>query len=110
MKMKVQLIIQTKSGSTATTEIATLERGESGRLPPAQQAGYKPAALSVGHHSEKALHIGRRPYKQQMRWTMIGAHRLLQVRARVLNQQLRGDFERWYPEPRTTTEPVSLAA
>jgi hypothetical protein len=27
--------------------------------------------------------------KQQMRWTMTGAHRLLQVRTRVLNQQLR---------------------
>ena len=27
--------------------------------------------------------------KQQMRWTMAGAHRLLQVRTRVLNQQLR---------------------
>ncbi len=48
--------------------------------------------------------------KQQMRWTMNGAHRLLQVRARVLNQQLRGDFERWHPELRTASEPVRLAA
>jgi hypothetical protein len=32
--------------------------------------------------------------KQQMRWTPTGAHQLLQVRARVLNKQLRGDFER----------------
>jgi hypothetical protein len=32
--------------------------------------------------------------RQQIRWTPSGAHRLLQVRARVLNQQLRGDFER----------------
>jgi hypothetical protein len=32
MKMKVQLIIEDKSGSTATTEIATLERGESDEL------------------------------------------------------------------------------
>ena len=44
------------------------------------------------------------------RWTMNGAHRLLQVRARVLNQQLRGDFERWHPELRTASEPVRLAA
>jgi hypothetical protein len=32
MKMKVQLIIEDKSGSTATTETATLERGESDEL------------------------------------------------------------------------------
>jgi hypothetical protein len=48
--------------------------------------------------------------KQQMRWTLNGAHRLLQVRARVLNQQLRGDFERWHPELRTAAYPVRLAA
>ena len=36
--------------------------------------------------------------RQQMRWTLNGAHRLLQVRVRVLNQQLRGNFERWHPE------------
>ena len=39
-----------------------------------------------------------------------GAHRLLQVSARVLNQQLRGDFERWHPELRTAAYPVRLAA
>jgi hypothetical protein len=33
--------------------------------------------------------------KQQMRSTPRGAHSLLQVRSRVLNQQLRGAFERW---------------
>ena len=48
--------------------------------------------------------------KQQMRWTMTGAHRLLQVRTRVHNQQLRHDFERWHPELRTTADPVLLAA
>src|SRR5437016_14217927 len=33
------------------------------RLRSAQQAGYKPAASSVGHHTKEPLHIGRRPYK-----------------------------------------------
>ena len=36
--------------------------------------------------------------KQQMRWTERGAHLLLQVRTKVLNDQLRGTFEEWYPE------------
>jgi len=35
--------------------------------------------------------------KQQMRWTKQGAHLLLQVRAQVLNNDLRATFERWYP-------------
>ena len=44
--------------------------------------------------------------KQQMRWTPRGAHLLLQVRTRVLNDDLAGDFHRWHlgfthspPEP-----------
>jgi hypothetical protein len=48
--------------------------------------------------------------KQQMRWTPTGAHRLLQVRARVLNKQLRGDFECWYPQLRAASADMSLAA
>ena len=35
--------------------------------------------------------------KQQMRWTPRGAHLLLQVRTRVLNDELAADFQRWYP-------------
>jgi hypothetical protein len=36
--------------------------------------------------------------KQQMRWSPRGAHLLLQVRTRVLNDDLAGDFARWYPD------------
>ncbi len=35
--------------------------------------------------------------KQQMRWTRQGAHLLLQTRTRVLNDELRTQFEVWYP-------------
>ena len=35
--------------------------------------------------------------KQQMRWTPRGAHLLVQIRTRVLNDQLPDDFHRWYP-------------
>src|SRR5450631_1355250 len=48
--------------------------------------------------------------KQQMRWTMAGPHWLLQVRTRVLNQQLRNDFERWHPQLRAAADPVRQAA
>jgi len=35
--------------------------------------------------------------KQQMRWTPKGAHLLLQVRTKVLNDELGGAFHNWYP-------------
>ena len=35
--------------------------------------------------------------KQQMRWTRKGAHLLLQVRVKTLNEDLRSHFENWYP-------------
>jgi hypothetical protein len=35
--------------------------------------------------------------KQQMRWTPPGAHLLLQIRTRVLNDTLTNDYRRWYP-------------
>src|SRR5271165_5213681 len=42
--------------------------------------------------------------KQQMRWTESGAHNLLQVRTKVLNDQLRESFVRWYPGMQTAQE------
>ena len=51
--------------------------------------------------------------KQQMRWTKRGAHLLLQVRTRVLNEEYRETFSGWYPGMRVTsgTEgPQELAA
>ena len=48
--------------------------------------------------------------KQQMRWTPSGAHALLQVRTRVLNEDLRSTFERWYPGLKPDIEPTRDAA
>jgi hypothetical protein len=48
--------------------------------------------------------------RQQMRWTPTGAHQLLQVRTRLLNRQLRGDFERWHPRLRSACDQFRLAA
>ncbi|HEY6764312.1 MAG TPA: ISKra4 family transposase [Candidatus Sulfotelmatobacter sp.] len=35
--------------------------------------------------------------KQQMQWTLRGAHLLLQTRTKVLNDELEGTFRKWYP-------------
>ncbi len=49
--------------------------------------------------------------KQHMRWTPRGAHLLLQIRTRILNNDLTHDFHRWYPSfTHTTTDRHDLAA
>jgi len=47
---------------------------------------------------------------QQMRWTKKGADLLLQVRAQVLNEDLRPTFERWYPAMTSTDVSAARAA
>ena len=42
--------------------------------------------------------------KQQMRWAPKSAHLLLQVRAKVLNDELAEVFQRWYPAFDAPTE------
>ena len=51
--------------------------------------------------------------KQQMQWTLRGAHLLLQTRTMVLNEDLDDLFRRWYPKFRSqpqTQEPERKAA
>jgi hypothetical protein len=48
--------------------------------------------------------------KQQMSWSRRGAHLLLQVRTRVLNEELRGKFESWYPGLGGNSEECARAA
>ena len=48
--------------------------------------------------------------KQQMRWSPRGAHLLLQIRTRVLNDTLTDDYRRWYPHFTHTTDQEHLAA
>ena len=49
--------------------------------------------------------------KQQMRWTKKGAHLLLQVRIKTLNNELRQLFCKWYPNMKQESDHmISLAA
>ena len=48
--------------------------------------------------------------RQQMRWSKTGAHALLQIRTRVLNDELRLCFERWYPALAANDPVEKLAA
>jgi hypothetical protein len=47
--------------------------------------------------------------KQQMQWTPEGAHLLLQVRTRVLNEDWEATFRSWYPHFRSVQTPVTAA-
>lgn len=46
--------------------------------------------------------------KQQMQWSPQGAHCLLQTRTAVLNDELREQFEQWYPAMKTKTQTSEL--
>lgn len=58
----------------------------------------EPIATGFTESAVNQLVSKRRVKKQQRRWTQRAAHTLLQVGARVLNRQLRRDFERWHPQ------------
>jgi hypothetical protein len=45
--------------------------------------------------------------KQQMAWTPRGAHRLLQIRTRVLNRDWEATFREWYPGFRAAPQPMA---
>jgi hypothetical protein len=52
----------------------------------------------------------RFPKKQQMQWSKIGAHRMVQVRTRTLDGTLRETFAAWYPGMAANDSPTPAAA
>jgi len=48
--------------------------------------------------------------KQQMRWTKRGAHLLLQLRTKVLNEELKLVFQHWYPRMDEMNDEVQMVA
>ena len=79
--------------------------------------GFQPTLIHFGGIPDVGQVVAKRMVKkQQMQWSKIGAHCLLQTRTAVLNGELRGHFEDWYPEMNAEAsapdyiEPVKLAA
>ena len=84
---------------TAMREFDSYIRANAGRIPNYGERRRAGEAISTAF-TESAVNqvISKRMVKrQQMRWSPRGAHLLLQVRTRVLNDQLADDFHRWYP-------------
>jgi len=69
-------------------------------------------AISNGFVESAVNHVvsKRMVKRQQIRWSPRGAHLLLQIRTHVLNDDLAGDFRRWYPALMPMSEPQDLAA
>ena len=96
----------------AVREFDAYLRANAGRIPNYGERQRAGEAISTAF-TESAVNqvISKRMVKkQQMRWTPRGAHLLLQVRTRVLNDQLASDFHRWYPGLSRTLDPIPLAA
>jgi hypothetical protein len=96
----------------AVCEFDSYIRANAGRIPNYGERHRAGEAISTAF-TESAVNqvISKRMVKkQQMRWTPRGAHLLLQVRTRVLSDQLVGDFHRWYPGFNQAPDPVALAA
>jgi hypothetical protein len=62
---------------------------------------------SIAESAVNQIISARMVKKQRMRWTPQGAHLLLRLRTRVLNDELAGDFNRWYPGFNQLPAPVS---
>jgi hypothetical protein len=96
----------------AVREFDSYIRANAARLPNYGERQRAGGAISTAF-TELAVNqvISKRMVKkQQMRWTPRGAHLLLQVCTRVLNDHLADDFHRWYPGLRRTLDPIPLAA
>jgi hypothetical protein len=51
----------------------------------------------------------RKVKKQQMGWAQRGAHLLLQIRTRVLDEEWENTFRRWYPDFRPPAQAKKAA-
>ena len=83
----------------AVTEFDTYIRANAGSIPNYGER-YRAGEVISSSFVESAVNqvISKRMVKkQQMRWTPRGAHLLLQIRTRVLNDDLADDFRRWHP-------------
>jgi hypothetical protein len=96
----------------AVREFGSYLRANAGRIPNYGERRRAGEAISTAFTESVVNQVisKRMVKKQQMRWTSRGAHLLLQIRTRVLNDQLADDFHRWYPNFSRALDPVALAA
>jgi hypothetical protein len=94
----------------AVHEFDSYLRANAGRIPNYGERRRAGEAISTAFVESTVNQVisKRMVKKQQMRWTPRGAHLLLQVRTRVLNDTLTNDYRRWYPGFTRTSETDTL--
>jgi hypothetical protein len=73
----------------------------------------EPISSATAESAVNSVIAKRMVKKQQMRWSPNGAHRMLQIRCRVLDDQLAQDINRWHqpaPPPLNTRALTGVAA
>lgn len=73
----------------------------------------EPISSSLAESSVNQIISKRFVKKQHMRWSRCGAHLLLPIRTRVLDEALTAPFQRWYPGMSITAsrpEPAAVAS
>jgi hypothetical protein len=96
----------------AIGEFNSYIRANAGRIPNYGERRRAGEAISTAFVESTVNQVvsKRMVKKQQMRWSPRGAHLLLQVRTRVLNDQLADDFHRWHPGFDQRRDELTLAA
>ncbi len=98
----------------ALAEFATYIRANAGSIPNYDERyrADEPISSSFAESTINQVVSKRMVKKQQMRWSPRGAHLLLQIRTRLLNDGLANEFHRGTPasptRPTTRTSPRSL--
>jgi hypothetical protein len=90
----------------AVTEFGGYIRANASSIPNYGERYRAGEAISSAFVESAVNHVvsQRMVKKQQMRWAPKSAHLLLQVRTKVLNQELASVFQRWYPAFAIPTE------
>ena len=100
---------QAAQGPHRVRDVHLRERGLDPELRRAYRAG-EAISSSLAESAVNEIVSKRMVKKQQMRWSQRGAHLLLQIRTRVLNDDLADDFHRWYPGFTHTPAKEKIAA
>ncbi len=109
--MDLEVAVATSPDATARKLLKAVEefhtsiRNNAGFIPNYGERYHHGERISTGFVESTVNQVvsKRMVKKQQMQWTTRGAHLLLQIRTRVLNDEWEATFRTWYPGFRSHT-------
>ena len=96
----------------ATAGLATYIGNNIGAIPDYSERWHNGERISTAfvESTVNAVISRRFAKKQQMQWSKLGAHRLLQTRTRTLDGTLRDLFTSWYPAMAANNNEIAVPA